>query len=177
MLRLAVCCSHASWWLKVYNGKNKPDMFLVIDLCCMVDACRQQLGRLFRLGCFCWFSLCRCSFLYFSSASLYSLPALTLPHTATTLSLCCRPLFPLSIIVWAIVAVKPPLISASLSLVLFFFCCAVPRTASCWKYVSPLPTHRNLMCDIIMALSSCAFYFWMLDIVGSNPPSFSPVSL
>lgn len=134
LLRLAVCCSHASWWLEVYNSngsKNKPDVLPVMDLCNIAHACR-SMADYSQLAAFAEFSLCCRSFLDSSSASFYSLPALTPPLSEYL----CPPPPALSFWPHPIVRCKT-LISASLSLV-SFFCSAVSRTASCWKYVSPL---------------------------------------
>lgn len=108
----------------------------------------------------------------FSSVSLYSSPALMLPHTACSLTL----RLPFLLSLWGVKlynhsCCKPPLIS----LVLFFFCCAVSRTASCWKYVSPSPPIDS-WCVISSWHHHHVHFFFLCINVGPNPPKLLPLS-
>lgn len=64
------------------------------------------------------------------------------------------------------------LISAFLPLVLLSFCCAVPRTASCWKYVSPV----ECSCVTPSWPLHVHFYFPLCDNVAPTPPCVFPFS-
>lgn len=64
------------------------------------------------------------------------------------------------------------LISTFLPLVLLWFCCAVPRTASCWKYVSPV----ECSCVTPSWPLHVQFYFPLCDNVAPTPPCVFPFS-
>lgn len=65
---------------------------------------------------------------------------------------------------------SPPLISAFLPLVLLSCCCAVPRTASCWKYVSPV----ERSCVTPSWQLHVHFYLPLCDNVAPTPPCVFP---
>lgn len=144
LLRLAVCCSHASWWLVYFCHCRPPDMLPVIDLCTIVDACSSLADYLYTWLLLLVFSLCCWSFLYFPLCLLFfsTCPCASSRRRLSDSLLSDFILSFFSLSLWGVKLYShsycnPPLISASLSLVLFFFCCAVSRTASRWKYVSP----------------------------------------
>lgn len=139
------------------------------------------------LGCLCWFSLCVAALSSISPLPPFSsLPALTLPHAAGSLSLCCLTLFFLFfpshcevLKLYIHSCCNLPLISASLSFVLFFFCCAVSRTASRWKYVSPSPPIESRC--VIPSWHHHHVHFFLvlvvLDDVGPNLSKWLPLCL
>lgn len=145
VLRLAVCCSHTSWCLEISSGKKYTQTLVL-------HRCWQQIG----FSCFCW--IC-CSFLFTSYST-------QLPTLLQLIAFCVLTTF------FKTVKYKnsPPLISAFLPLVLLSCCCAVPRTASCWKYVSPV----ERSCVTPSWQLHVHFYFPLCDNVAPTPPCVFP---
>lgn len=145
--RLSVWCSHASWWLENYNGKNKPDMLPVIGLCC-VDACSSFADYLqMQLLLLTLLFLCLLLFPHLPSCFLTLLAAVLFPSFSLIVRFkrfsCCKTL--ISAFLWFCRS------SAVLSLGLL----AAESTY-------PLSPARISMCDIIMTSSTCAFVVFFL---------------
>lgn len=135
----------------------------------LYSRCLQQLGKLFRLPRFCWLFLCVASL-----SSIFPLPS-SLPSCFLTLpSLWLLVFFLLSL--WGVKlynysCCKLPLIS----LVLFFFCCAVSRTASCWKYVFPSPPIESWCVISSWPHHHVLSFVIALDSVGPDPLKWLPL--
>lgn len=152
VLRLAVCCSHTSWCLEFSNGKNKPDTCAL-----QMFAANDLLMRLLNM------LLHPFRFLFHTCARL--------PQLLQLIAFCFLTFF-CCFFLTVKYKYSASLISAFFPLVLLSFCCAVPRTASCWKYVSPV----ECSCVTPSWQLHVPFILPLCDNVAPTPPCVFPFS-